>query len=262
MITIAIYSLKGGVGKTITAANLAQMYATRRSPRVPGAKRNSIRKTLLIDCDPQGNASQYLKRYDAADTCGLMRDEMKSVGTDFSFLEIVPGNMELYDLERELYAEKKTNVISHIFADNDPFPYDLAILDCPPAMNMLTVNALCAAAYVIIPIRPDAFSSQGLVELNDQLKDVRQLNPRLHVLGILLTHYRHTKTCQEAERLLRQYFPVFDTVIDQSDHIPESTLKQKPLAEMGMNLKPAWQYRKLLKEIIVRIGQHRKGVSL
>lgn len=256
MIKIAIYSLKGGVGKTITTATLAHLYATRRSPLMPGTERKSWNRVLVIDCDPQGNLSQYFKRYGEEQECGLRSGRI--TGTDWPKLDIITGNMDLYDWERTLYERKSTTNIRDIIGDIEPGEYDVVFMDCPPAMNMLTINALCAADYLIIPIRLDAFSSHGLTELETQLQDVKAVNPFLHLPGVLITHDERTQLSEEAEPILRSRFPVFNTKISRSRWIVDSTLMQIPLAEMGMNLKPAWQYRKLLKEIIVRIGQHRK----
>ena len=253
MINIAIYSLKGGVGKTITTATLAHLYATRRSPLMPGAARNSWRRVLIIDCDPQGNLSQYFKRYGEGQVCGLRNGRI--TGTDCPKLDILTGNMDLYDWERALYERKSTTSIRDIISDIEPWEYDVVFMDCPPAMNMLTINALCVADYLIIPIRLDAFSTHGLTELEQQLQDVKAVNPRLRLLGVLITHDERTQLSEEAEPILRSRFPVFDTKISRSRWIMDSTLMQTPLAELGMNLKPSWQYRKLLKEIITKIRQ-------
>lgn len=253
MIKIAVYSLKGGVGKTITTATLAHLYATRRSPLMPGAARNSWRRVLIIDCDPQGNLSQYFKRYGEEQECGLRSGRI--TGTDWPQLDIITGNMDLYDWERDLYERKNTTNIQDIIGDIEDGEYDVVFMDCPPAMNMLTINALCAADYLIIPIRLDAFSSHGLIELDQQLQDVKAVNPELRLLGVLITHDETTQLSKDAEDILRSRFSVFDAKISRSRWITDSTLMQKPLAELGMNLKPSWQYRKLLKEIIVRIGQ-------
>lgn len=253
MIKIAIYSLKGGVGKTITTATLAHLYATRRSPLMPGTERKSWNRVLVIDCDPQGNLSQYFKRYGEEQECGLRSGRI--TGTDWPKLDIITGNMDLYDWERALYERKSTTNIQEILQDIEPGEYDVVFMDCPPAMNMLTINALCAADYLIIPIRLDAFSTHGLTELEQQLQDVKAVNPALRLLGVLITHDERTQLSEEAEPILRSRFPVFNTKISRSRWVVDSTLMQTPLAELGMNLKPAWQYRKLLKEIIVRIGQ-------
>lgn len=249
MKTIAIYNLKGGVGKTVTAANIGHLYATRRTHRMKGTPRNSHRRTLLIDCDPQGNLSLYFKRYNPEGPCWL--SDRKIYGTDWPFLDIAPGNMDLYDCERRLYDQKDTKA----FSQKDDADRDLCLIDCPPALNMLTINALGVADYLIIPVRLDAFSSQGLDELDRQLKDARAINPKLKLLGVLITHDEVTKYSGQVEAALRQNFPVFKTKISRSRWIIDSTLMQKPLAELGMNLKPAWQYRRLVNEILEEMKQ-------
>ena len=111
------------------------------------------------------------------------------------------------------------------------------------------------ADFIVIPVRLDAFSSQGLVELDTQLQDVLQINPALQLLGVLITHDERTTLSDEAEGLLRARFPVFDTKINRSRWIIDSTLMCKPLAELSMTLKPAWQYRKLANEIIKKVKE-------
>lgn len=258
MKTIAVYSLKGGVGKTMTAANLAHMYATHRGRLMPGAKKGRCRRALVVDCDTQGNLSQYFQRYDRDSMCGLRSGRIQ--GTDWAFLDIISSSFtDLFNLEREMYETKNdiTSKVADCISQANS-KYDVCFIDCPPAFNMITMSAMCAADYLIVPIRLDGFSSYGLMELEDQLKDVYVVNPKLKMLGALITHDEVTKHSQEAERLLRARFPVFQTKISRSRWMTDSTLLQKPLAEMGMRLKPAFQYRKLLNEVCVRIGQLEK----
>ena len=162
----------------------------------------------------------------------------------------MPGNMDLYELERSYYESKTVDALADIGSG-----YDIVLIDCPPALNMLTINALSIADFIVIPVRLDAFSSQGLVELDTQLQDVLQINPALQLLGVLITHDERTTLSDEAEGLLRASFPVFDTKISRSRWIIDSTLMCKPLAELSMTLKPSWQYRKLANEIIKKVKQ-------
>lgn len=243
---IAIYNLKGGVGKTMTTANLAHLYATKRTHYVPGSRRGQAPQVLMIDCDPQGNLTQLYKRYDADGQAGLRNKDI--IGTDWPFLDLMPGNMDLYGLERSLYESRTIDALANIGEG-----YDIVLFDCPPAMNMLTINALSVADYIIIPVRLDAFSSRGLVELDKQLEDIMRINRQLKLLGILITHDEKTVLSVDAETILRKNYPVFKTKISRSHWIIDSTLLSKPLAELGMNLKPAWQYRKLANEIIEEV---------
>lgn len=255
MKTIAIYSLKGGVGKTITAATLGHMYAV-------GEKRRG--NVLLIDADSQGNLSQYFRRY-SKESCGLhkaltsiKRNEWYTRGTDYATLDMLTGGMKLYDDDRNLFQAGSITAVKRItdrYAEVPHCTYDLCIIDCAPALNMLTINALCAADYVVIPIRVDSFSTNGLVELEEQLEGVRKVNSILQVAGVVITHYQPGKVVNDAVQIIEEHFPVFETKINYSKHIAKSTLLQKPLADMSARIRPTVQYRRLLQELCVRIGQ-------
>ena len=106
---IAIYNLKGGIGKTVTTANLAHLYATQRTHHVPGSHRGQAPQVLMIDCDPQGNLTQFYKRYNQTSPCGMREKEI--IGTDWPFLSLMPGNMDLYELERSYYESKTVDEI-------------------------------------------------------------------------------------------------------------------------------------------------------
>lgn len=251
MKTIALYNLKGGVGKTVTAANLAHLYVTGRTHRPKGGCYGRLRRALLLDCDPQGNLSLYFRRYEPERECGLRCGDAEE--TDWYGLDIMTGNLSLYRYERHLFKHHDTHAIAKLLEKRHD--YDLAIIDCPPALSMMTINALAAADYIIIPTRLDAFSAQGLEELDTQLHDVRKINPRLKLLGVLITHDENNDMSRKVEGVLRMNFPVFRTKISRSHWIADSTVAKTPLAEMekGMHLKPAWQYRKLANEIMEEI---------
>lgn len=252
MIKIAVYSLKGGVGKTITAANLGQLYATHRTKRLPGTKRGSLRRTLLVDRDPQGNLSQYFKRY------GDSPLEDHPVGTDWAWLDILPGNLSLSALDDaaldvDQYADK----------------YDLCLIDCPPALGKLTAAALRCADYLLIPIRLDAFSTNGLSNLMQQMTYLQEAGIDTPILGVLITHDEKTSYRDAVKKLLRERLPLFDTAISRSKWVAESTIEHKPLAEIAgpdpkhplrpMTTRPAWEYRKVFNEIADRLSELDKG---
>ncbi len=243
MKTIAVYSLKGGVGKTITTATLGHMYAIQKYRRRLRPHTKQVRgKVLLIDADTQGNLSQYFRR-SGNDGNSTLANAMKPeelirpniVGTDWLWMDIMTGGMALYDAERSMYEGKFAGRLKEILEGVQTL-YDLCLIDCPPAMNMLTVNALTAATELIVPVRVDAFSTRGLAELETQLEGVRQINPKLNVLGVLITHYQRTQLVDDAVDLIRQHFPVMRQKIWYSPHISASTLTKKTLADMGMRL--------------------------
>lgn len=250
MIKIVIYNFKGGVGKTLTTATLGHLFATCRTKHVPGAPKKKPPRVLMIDFDPQGNLSQFYHRFTAEGPCGLRTKEI--VGTDWPYLDIMPGNKDLNKLEREMYQENDTKPYQ-IIKD-----YDIVLMDCPPAFNMLTDKALSMADYIIVPVKLDAFSSQGLVELDADIEDIWGVNPTLRLLGVLITDYEEYDYSAAAESILRERFNVFKTRIDHSRKAKESMLVCRPIGEMGMNLKPAWQYRKVANEAIKRIKEMRK----
>lgn len=252
MIKIAVYSLKGGVGKTITAANLGQLYATHRTKRLPGTKRGSLRRVLLVDRDPQGNLSQYFNRY------GDGPLENHPVGTDWDWLDILPGNLSLS-------AQEDAALDVDRYADK----YDLCLIDCPPALGKLTAAAIRCADYLFIPIRLDAFSTNGLSNLMQQLANLQEAAIDARVLGVLVTHDEKTPYSDAIKGLLREQLPLFDTTISRSKWVAESTIEHKPLAEIvgpdpkhplrPMTTRPAWQYRKVFNEMADRLSKLDKG---
>ena len=252
MIKIAVYSLKGGVGKTITAANLGQLYATHRTKRLPGTKRGSLRRVLLVDRDPQGNLSQYFNRY------GDGPLENHPVGTDWGWLDILPGNLSLS-------AQEDAALDVDRYADKD----DRCLIDCPPALGKLTAAAIRCADYLFIPIRLDAFSTNGLSNLMQQLANLQEAAIDARVLGVLVTHDEKTPYSDAIKGLLREQLPLFDTAISRSKWVAESTIEHKPLAEIvgpdpkhplrPMTTRPAWQYRKVFNEMADRLSKLDKG---
>lgn len=251
---IAIYNMKGGVGKTITTANLGHLYAAHKTKRLPGTKRNSIRKTLVIDRDPQGNLSQYFK--DCYDPDGEVQNILPK-NTGWPNLDILPGNDNLSKLDAAAVLMKDV--------ENAPWvkDYDLILVDCPPAAEKLAAGALWFADYVIVPIRLDAFSTFGLNNFIEQLEELNDAGANTELLGVLITHAESNEESRVVENYLRDVgFPVFETKISRSHWVGESTIEHLPLAEIKgadgklrpMSVKPAWQYKKLMNEIADKLS--------
>ena len=246
----AIANQKGGVGKTTTAVNLAACVAEAGYP------------TLLIDIDAQANATLGLgidKRIQPTVYDALIGDLPLSeavVATDIPNLSVVPAGPDLagatIELPREEGSENRLRTVLAPVRER----YDFIILDCPPSLGPLTVNALVAADRVIVPVQAEYFALEGLAGLLDTLSLVqRELNPRLTVAGMLLTmHDSRTRLAQDVEREVREHFPalVFDTVIPRNVRIGESPSFGKPVIHYDPHCAGADAYFELAKEVAAR----------
>ena len=240
---IAIYNLKGGVGKTVTTANLAHLYATQRTHHVPGSHRGQAPQVLMIDCDPQGNLTQFYKRYDQSAPCGMREKEI--IGTDWPFLSLMPGNMDLYELERSYYESKTVDALADIGSG-----YDIVLIDCPPAFNAATAAALLAADDVVIPIKLDAFAIQGMANLMRQVENMKRVNPRLRVAGILPVMWYRSAKVAAAETMLRESKLHIFSHIRRSPTVDAMTYSQIPLCAGSRNSGAGRDYKDFVEEYI------------
>ncbi len=243
METIAIINLKGGVGKTTTAINMATLLALKHKKRV-----------LLIDNDPQGNASQFFNCYDGeADTCGaakiLQREKPEIISK--KGIDVISANISLLKADNTLRTsterqdDRMKNYLASILGE-----YDYCIIDNPPALLMCTINALCAANEVIVPITLDNWALDGIEMLATQIEELQALNNRLKIAGVLLTNYRKTPENEVAEKWLRAHcrYRVFETQIRRSDKAIAATYYKQPLEEYSPRSAAAVTYRKFVKE--------------
>lgn len=247
MRTIAIINLKGGVGKTTTAINMAALLASKHEKRV-----------LLIDNDPQGNASQFFDRYTKVKQCGsagiLRYKEPGMIYEDKkSGIDLIDANMTLLEADNELRtsAERQDNRMAE-FLESISEEYDYCIIDNPPALLMCTINALCAADEVIVPVTLDNWSLDGVETITEQIEELRVLNANLKIAGILLTNYRKTAENEAAEKWLRKNCKceVFETQIRRSDKVTAATYYKEPLEQYSPRSAAAVTYRKFVKEYL------------
>jgi chromosome partitioning protein len=245
----AVVNQKGGVGKTTTAVNLAASLAA------------SERATLLVDADPQANATSAFglrepepHLYDALLGVCPLREAVQH--TELSHLHLIPAGMDLSGAEIELVtaerrehrlAEALQPVLAH---------YDYVLVDCPPSLGLLTLNALVAADAVLIPLQCEYYALEGLARLQDTVARVRaSLNPRLQTEGIVLTMGdRRANLSRQVEEEARRHFgaQVFDTVIPRNVRLSEAPSHGKPILLYDIQSKGAIAYLRLAEEILVR----------
>jgi chromosome partitioning protein len=246
----AIANQKGGVGKTTTAVNVAACIA------------EAGYETLLVDVDPQGNATvavgadrqDGLGLYDVlsgdADVRGAIRPtQIEGLSLLASTPDLAGATMELPRL-----PGSETRLRSALAPVRERYAY--LLLDCPPSLGPLTVNALVAADRVIVPVQTEYFALEGLAGLLDTLALIqRELNPRLTVAGMLLTmHDARTKLGQDVEAEVRRHFPslVFDTVIPRNVRLGEAPSFGRPVIHHDPHCAGSEAYFELAKEVAAR----------
>ena len=245
----AIANQKGGVGKTTTAVNVAACIAA------------AGYETLVVDVDPQGNATVGLGvTRESPGIYNVLSGELPAVDavrpTDIQGLSILGSTPDLAGATMELprLPGSETRLRDALWPLRSEFEFIL--LDCPPSLGPLTVNALVAAERVIVPVQTEYFALEGLAGLLDTLSLIqRELNPRLTVAGMLLTmHDARTKLAQDVEREVREHFPalVFDTVIPRNVRVGEAPSYGLPVTHHDPHSAGAAAYFELAREVAQR----------
>jgi chromosome partitioning protein len=250
---ISISNQKGGVGKTTTAVNLAASIAA------------SGKRALLIDCDPQGNATTGL---------GIDKSELQAGLYDFildsepgknaisetcmSGLSLIGATKALIGAEIEMYNQNEREFLLKKSLAGIKDRYDYIFLDCPPSLGFLTLNAITAADFVLVPLQCEYYALEGLSQLLNTLKAVKKgLNPALKIVGIVLTMYdSRNNLSSQVEEEVRRHFnrTIFDTIIPRNVRLSEAPSHGKPIILYDVNSKGAQCYLKLAKEVISRGG--------
>ena len=249
---IAVANQKGGVGKTTTTINLAAALAEHG------------KRVLVVDLDPQGNAStglgieledRSLTTYDL-----LLEDiELDEVvqRTAFEGLSIVPATVDLSSADIELLSSEKRSFLLHDALRQTPmdaFGFDFILIDCPPSLNLLTVNAMIAAHSVLVPLQSEFFALEGLSQLMMTIREVRQMgNKDLRIEGVVLTMYdRRNNLSHQVEQDARDNLGeiVFKTVIPRNVRVSEAPSFAMPVLAYDTMSRGAVAYRALADEVI------------
>ena len=257
MIRVAIANQKGGVGKTTTAINIATAMAA------------TGWKVLLLDLDPQGNASTGIGVAASERTTSsydLLVDQMPlgqcTMPTRIPGLDIIPATVDLSGAEIELVGvENRTDRLRTALTGDHG--YDIAFIDCPPSLGLLTLNALCAADTLLVPLQCEFFALEGLSQLLQTVERVQQrFNPDLGIVGIALTMFdRRNRLTDQVADDVRSCLGnlVFEAVIPRNVRLSEAPSHGLPALVYDINCSGSRAYMALARELITRLPEQRKA---
>jgi len=248
---IVVANQKGGVGKTTTAVNLAASLAVME------------KSVLVVDCDPQANASSGFGVYPEQ-----LRDNLYTVlgdpgrvreaicKTNIPFLSVIPAHQDLVAAELDLVHQPKREFFLRRMLEPLIGEYDFIILDCPPSLGLITLNALCAAREVLIPLQCEYYALEGIAKLLQTYGLVRKrLNPDIRLLGVLLTMYDlRNRLSHQVKNEIRKTFPQYllETIVPRNIRLSEAPSFGKPVISYDIHSKGAMAYLQLAQEVVLR----------
>ena len=252
--TICIANQKGGVGKTTTAVNLSASLAVSEKP------------TLLVDCDPQGNATSGVgidkSTIDKTLYHGMLGQTTAQnlvMDSEIASLKVIPSNVELIGFEVEMMSSPERDISLKNLLDELDDAFEYIILDCPPSLSLLTVNALTAADSLLIPLQCEFYALEGLGQLLRTVERIKQsLNPELDIAGILLTMFdKRTNLSYQVAEEAEKYFKdlVFKTLVPRNIRLSEAPSFGKPILLYDATSTGARSYLELAREIMLTEGE-------